>query len=184
MDDNTETTFIDDIVISSNSDSITIVRTWSGVGSLIISVFAILWIFVFRSEFDVLFLPVLHVVISSVFAYWALASWLNKTKIFATKSKFTVSHYPIPWAGGCSFDISDVRHFVAHEKVDTVTREKGMTSYSISNEVYALFGEDEIVRVLKGLESDESALIIAESLNRFLGLNEDTFLADDSIKHV
>ncbi len=170
-----EITYPSNITVSTDADGMTIRRAWIGWESLIPSVFAVLWIFFLGGEFDILFLPVIHKVVSAIFVYYALASWLNRTKITVNSSLVKVSHYPVPWWGGGIYPTPDIKCFYLNQKTETTTGLKH-SSTAISYELHALLGEEQVVKVVNGIHSEESAQVMVDALNQYLELDEDEAL--------
>jgi len=161
------------IDIDYDADHMLITRKWLGWGVLGISLVAVilivflLTIFLSSGDLNTKQSMLLFLFSSGVvfFLYYALASWINTTRISISNSLIKINHEPLPWFGTKNILNPGVTR-VSAEKQVTVTAD-GMSTNHLLN---ITLKDGVSFSLLQDLELMEHALYIEEEIKKYLGI--------------
>jgi len=167
------------IQVKQVNNEITIIKEWFNYSSLFLAIFTLVWCSItFRLYYFILFYEwtgdlgrIEIILITSPFLvggiclpYYTIASWINKTYIFANKDAIIVRHQPIPWKGNISVRVVKLENFYSKETVE----DRG-DNRRIYYELHAktLNGAD---KKLLEVNDSEEALFIEKTLKDYFKL--------------
>ncbi len=96
--------------------------------------------------------------------YHVLASFFNKTYIFANESKIEVRHRPIPWLGNRKVDAKDIVQLYVKEVVDSDPEGGSSTDYQLRAKVHS--GKE--ITMLSGVPDADQAKFVEDKLEALL----------------
>ncbi|MBT5229924.1 MAG: hypothetical protein HOM11_06560 [Methylococcales bacterium] len=157
-----------------HTDYIEIVRSWYGWHVYLLAFFCLMWdgfLVVWYSnaisEGDlIMFLfPLLHLAAGVGITYYTVATWLNKTYIYVSKTNFVVFHKPLPWFGKCEIPVNDLKQLYVKEKV-----RHNKNGTSVSYELHAILQSGKNKKLVTGLSDDTQALFIEQAIEQYLDI--------------
>lgn len=158
-----------------------ITRVWHGVKTYFILLFALIfngvWI---NSGFVELLLSdreLLPKLFFSIFfflglglLYFAVATWLNKTQIYVSKSNIEIKHQPVPWLGKKKIKADNIEQLFVEEKYQGSSNDNPRYSYN----VIGLTSEGTQFKLIAGCESRYHARFIEKTIEDYLGIENVT----------
>lgn len=158
-----------------------ITRVWHGVKTYFILLFALIfngvWI---NSGFVELLLSdreLLPKLFFSIFfflglglLYFAVATWLNKTQIYVSKSNIEIKHQPVPWLGNKKIKADNIEQLFVEEKYQGSSNDNPRYSYN----VIGLTSEGTQFKLIAGCESRYHARFIEKTIENYLGIENVT----------
>lgn len=162
-----------DVYIEYEGQSIRLVRRWFQRGWIALALFCFLWdgFLVFwygvalRSKAPVTFFvfPILHVITGVVLTYVLITGLVNRTEVTFDRQQLKVWHGPLPWWGGCSLPLAEVRQL--YTKAGSVQK-NGRSTYNL----FCLTRSGRPRKLLSGLDSPDTALFIEQQIEAWLNL--------------
>lgn len=158
---------------------IEIVRKWFGWQTVILTVFAGVWngvIFAgpgaFTEDMPPLF-ALLFAVAGVCLAYYAIALWVNRTRIIVSRDKIAVRHGPLPWVGNKEVETANLKQVRAREQ--EFQNRRGVSLYRI-HQVCAEWDDrsETLIGDCFDNPTDAQALFISEEIEKYFGI-ERTF---------
>lgn len=159
----------------SEAGALELVRTWLDAKAWFLLFFALFWngivsVFVVSAvasgEWFVLAFISLHMMAGLFVGYWALASFLNRTRVRVTADHLTVRHGPLPWPGARDLRSADVDQLYVAQRVQTNSDGKRSVSY----ELLATLRGGEEVTLMSGLSGTEQARAVEARVEAALGI--------------
>lgn len=158
-----------------------ITRVWHGVKTYFILLFALIfngvWI---NSGFVELLLSdreLLPKLFFSIFfflglglLYFTVATWLNKTQIYVSKSNIEIKHQPMPWLGNKKIKADNIEQLFVEEKYQGSSNDNPRYSYN----VIGLTSEGTQFKLIAGCESRYHARFIEKTIENYLGIENVT----------
>lgn len=158
-----------------------ITRVWHGVKTYFILLFALIfngvWI---NSGFVELLLSdreLLPKLFFSIFfflglglLYFTVATWLNKTQIYVSKSNIEIKHQPVPWLGKKKIKADNIEQLFVEEKYQGSSNDNPRYSYN----VIGLTSEGTQFKLIAGCESRYHARFIEKTIEDYLGIENVT----------
>ena len=150
-----------------------IVRIWRRWETLFVAGFTVLFWWVMLSNFlekgsfggsGEGFTPLLFLAVGVGLNYYVLASFFNKTYIFANESKIEVRHRPFPWLGNRKVDAKDIVQLYVKEVVHRRGRGRTYTDFQLRAIVHS--GKE--IKMLSGVPDADQAKFVEEKLKALL----------------
>ncbi len=113
-------------------------------------------------------LPLVHVMVGVVLAYFCLAILFNRTWIKAENGVVSVLHGPLPWPGNRVLPCADIDQLFCREKVS-----HGKNGSQVRYELWAALKAGATQKVLDGITiNEDQALYIEQQLEKALGISD------------
>lgn len=156
--------------------SLVITRPWWTFATIFLMVFTVLWdgfllvwfgIALAQGLWFMALFATIHALVGLGLTWFCIASFFNTTTVEADGNRLRVSHGPVPWPGGREFATAGLTQLFT---VQHVHRSRNGTS--ISYELAAVLADGRRETILKGVDSQEQALYLEQTLERFLGIED------------
>lgn len=164
----------DKLALSNHGSYIEITRQWFGWQTVLLTAIAFVWdglLFTLYSKMDqntdpmAIYFPLLHVAAGIGITYYALAGWVNQTRIVVGRGKLAVFHEPMPWPGNMDVETSNLKQLYTKEKIN-----RSRNGTYVTYEVHATTNNDQNIKLVSGLYASEQALYIEQEIENYLNI--------------
>ena len=166
----------DKLGLAHHGSHIEITRKWFRWQIVVATSFAIFWdglLFTWYSSIGentdpmAIYFPLLHVAIGLGITYYALAGWVNQTRIIVGLGKLAVRHEPLPWLGNIELDTMNLKQLHTKEHIT-----RGKNGPYVTYEVHATTHNSKNIKLVSGLDTSEQALYIEQEIEKYLGIKD------------
>lgn len=167
------------ISLQDHGNYLEITRRWFSWQIIFTTVFAVFWdaflVMWYATAFSqkgaplmALLFPLLHVAVGVGISYFALAGWVNRTRILVSREDLAIRHGPLPWLGGQELKSASLRQLYSKEVVSY-----SKNGRSVQYQLHAITQEGRNLKLLSGLHSSEQALYIEQQIEKYLGIRDE-----------
>ena len=164
------------IELQTTMDGLEIVRRWFSKKTIGLLIFCLFWdgfmvvwfgIAISQKQWAMAAFGSIHGAVGLGLSYLCVAGFVNRTYIKISFKDISISHRPLPWFGGKSVPLGEVKQIFTKEKIH---RNKNGTSYSY--EVHFQDHERNETKMVSGLENPEQALYIEQEIEATMGIKD------------
>lgn len=112
--------------------------------------------------------PIAHLAVGVGLTYFVVATFVNSTRVTATRERVRVVHGPLPWFGNLDLPSDDIAQFYCKERVY-----RGKDGASVGYEVCVVRKSGASTRVLRRTNDMDQALYFEQVLERALGIRDE-----------
>lgn len=155
-----------------------IIRSWFSPLIFLLVFFCVIWngflVFWYTMAFgnDVPLMmklfPIGHIAVGVTLAYFALAGFLNKTKISVGHQGLTVRHGPLPWLGNRSIATHDLEQLYCTRHYHQSSEGGSSTTFRLN----AVLHSGKKVKLLSGLSDPDQVLYIEQEIENHLRIED------------
>jgi uncharacterized membrane protein YhiD involved in acid resistance len=107
----------------------------------------------------------IHAAVGICMAYFAVASFVNKTDISVDPNYLKVRHYPLPWKGATEIRVHSIKQLYCKEKIS-----RSKNGVNVTYQVNVITEDNREQKLLSGLQDSSQAHYIEKEIEAVLGI--------------